>query len=163
MMLPILQAPDDRLRQVAEPLPARAYDYNINHKEAIQNLRATFEGTPNCIGLAANQLGLPWRVIVVDVSRQRSDIYLMVNPVITKASEDQQAVRDGCMSIRNGKWFAQTRRPKRLTVEWIDPEDGEPRRQKFAGLIAAVIHHEIDHLNGVLFTDSLAAKPGEAP
>lgn len=151
MIKPIIQAPDTRLRRVAAALP------EVHHETVVQDLLDTFMETRDCIGLAATQIGEPWRVIVVDVTPRRTETYLMVNPVITRASDDMQAVRDGCMSVRNGKWFQQTRRPKRIAVEWRDAETGLPRRQKFSGLIAAAVHHEVDHLEGILFTDRIAA------
>jgi peptide deformylase len=79
----------------------------------------------------------------------------MVNPTILKLSSDLQLVRDGCMSVDHGQRFAQTKRPKRLLVEWRDPLTWELKRQKFTGLMAACIHHEIDHLDGILFVDRI--------
>jgi peptide deformylase len=164
MMLPILQAPDDRLRQVAAPVDFADFStVEALLPVAVEDLRDTFAGTPNCIGLAATQLGIGMRLIIVDTSRTRSQTRLMINPVITKASTDMQMVRDGCLSVQRGKWFAITRRPKRIEVAWHD-EKGGGHWQKFNGTLAAAIHHEIDHLNGVLFTDKLAAtSSGERP
>lgn len=155
-VLPILQAPDQRLRQVAVDVPVVDGRITDTHAPLLADVRETFAATTgHCIGLAATQLGIPFRIIIVDVSRRRVDPCLMVNPVIVKASDQQQPVNDGCMSIDNGRTFARTYRPKRITVEWIDPHDG-PKKQKFMGLLAAAIHHEVDHLNGVLFTDRVA-------
>jgi peptide deformylase len=154
----ILQSPDDRLRVVAEPFPERVEDYHPSHLSAIADLLDTFAATTNCIGLAATQIGCPWRVIVVDVTERRGELYVMVNPVIVKASEDLQLVNDGCMSVYNGRRRYNTKRPKRITVEWTDRRHNQQRKQKFSGLLAAVIHHEIDHLNGVLFTDHVDEK-----
>lgn len=161
MKLPILQVPDERLRKVAEPV--NFSDFSTAEARlpvAVQDLRDTFAATPNCIGLAANQLGIGMRILIVDTTKTRSQTWLMVNPIITKASADQQMVRDGCMSIEHGTKFEYTKRPKRIEVEWQD-EHGTNHWQKFNGVIAACIHHEIDHLNGVLFTDKLALNGGE--
>ena len=153
----IIQAPDPHLRVIAQSITTHGEHFNEHYKTVVADLEDTFKDTENCIGLAATQLGHPWRVIIVDVSRRRTETYVMVNPVITKMSDDLQTVRDGCMSINNGQTHRDTKRPKRIVVEWVDPETWMSRRQKFTGLIAAAIHHEIDHLDGVLFTDRIAA------
>lgn len=147
MKLDIIQEPDARLHQRAEEMR----QVHAAH-QVIGDLIDTFWAANDCIGLAAPQIGHPYRVIIVDVTERHTDTYLMVNPVITKESEDQQRVLDGCMSVSFGKKHLQTRRPKRITVSWVD-RDGLRRAQKFSGIMAACIHHEIDHLNGVLFMD----------
>jgi peptide deformylase len=154
MIQPIIQAPDTRLHVVAQPLPEAL---ELQHRQAVKDLIDTFDDTRDCIGLAATQLGLNWRVIVVDITPRRSETYMMINPVIVKMSEDLQVVRDGCMSISFGKKHANTKRPKRLIVEWRDPIDGSLQKQKFSGLLAAAVHHEVDHLDGVLFVDRIVA------
>ena len=151
----ILQMPHPTLRQAAQPFSDQYSDWTQEHVTVLKDLCDTFAETDNCIGLAANQIGHLWRAIVVDVTPARTEPYVMVNPVITKASEDCQLVRDGCMSIFEGKRHANTKRPKRIAVEWLDPKTLEPRKQKFTGLLAAAIHHEVDHLNGVLFIDHI--------
>lgn len=155
MIRPILQAPDSRLHIVANMMP-----FPEQAKEVVQDLTDTFNDTSGCIGLAATQLGLPWRAIIVDVTQARTETYVMVNPVIVKMSEDLQEVNDGCMSVAYGKKRAKTKRPKRITVVWTDPVTEQPKRQKFSGLLAACIHHEIDHLDGVLFVDRILASRG---
>jgi peptide deformylase len=154
MIRPIIQAPDTRLNVVAHEIPQQV---QLHHKGAIQDLVDTFNDTDHCIGLAATQIGHRWRVIVVDVSIRRDETYVMVNPVIVKKSDDLQLVRDGCMSVSFGKKFANTKRPKRIIVEWRDSIDFSLKKQKFSGLIAAAIHHEIDHLDGILFVDRIIA------
>lgn len=150
MIRTIIQAPDDRLRTVAvDPLLGMQSE---QLGQLIEDLRDTFRATRNCIGLAATQIGYPFRVVIVDVTPARRESYLMIDPVIEKASDDLQLVNDGCMSIDSGQRRGYTKRPKRIVVRWID-ETLQTRRQKFTGLIAACIDHEIDHLNGVLFTD----------
>lgn len=156
----ILQVPDLRLREVAKPVDFSDLSTREVHLPvAIEDLRDTFAETPRSIGLAATQLGIPLRLIIVDTTKSRSQTWLMVNPAIVKASSEMQRVNDGCMSIDDGRRFAITERPKRIEVEWQD-EAGKQHWQKFNGTLAACIHHEIDHLNGVLFTDKLADKPG---
>lgn len=152
MMRSIIQAPDDRLRKVAAPLPPLTIETADLWRSVADDLRDTFAMTMNCLGLAAVQIDLPWRAIIVDTSSGRRDTFLMINPVITKTSRELQSVRDGCMSVERGTKFAQTFRPKRLIVEWFT-RDGRPRRQGFNGLLAAAIHHEVDHLDGILYLD----------
>lgn len=151
MILPILQSPDERLRLISEVVVEPRFE---SFKRFVVDLRETFAATPNCIGLAAIQLGLPLRVIIVDVTPSRCDTYLMINPEIVNPSDKLQLVNDGCMSVKHGRFRSQTKRPKRLGVTWID-ENCDRRHQKFSGLIAACIHHEVDHLNGILFTDRI--------
>ena len=154
MIREILQVPDERLRTLALPLPSPKVD--DRRKEVAQDLRDTFAATEHCIGLAATQLGHRWQGIIVDVTPRRTETYVMLNPRIVKISNDLQMIYDGCMSIRHGQKHAYTRRPKRLTIEWED-EAGDLHRQKFTGLLAACIHHELDHLYGILFTDRIVA------
>jgi peptide deformylase len=104
--------------------------------------------------LAANQLGHGWRAIIIDITPGRRETRLMINPVITKTGVAEQRVNDGCMSVFFGKTRGYTYRPKQITVEWFDVAM-DKHRWKFSGISAAVIHHEIDHLNGVLFMDRL--------
>lgn len=157
MKLPILQVPDERLRRVAAAVDFSDFTtVEVKLPNAIDDMRETFAATAGCVGLAATQLGIELRVIIFDTTKSRSQTCVMVNPVVVKASEDTQSVRDGCMSIDHGRRFVYTRRPKRIEVEWQDAAGGK-HWQKYNGLLAAVIHHEIDHLNGVLFTDKLAS------
>ena len=145
MIRTILQHPDEALRQVS----AEIHDLAEAHRIA-EDLTHTFEATLNCIGLAAPQIGERYRVILVDITRRNFDRYIMVNPVITRTSADMQRVNDGCLSVERGRKRLSTKRPKRITVEWTDLQ----AKQNFSGLIAACIHHEVDHLNGKLFIDS---------
>jgi peptide deformylase len=153
MIREIIQHPDERLRQIAAPVPQAMTDKHLN---AAIDLAETFMHTPNCYGLAATQLGIPLRIIVVDISPSRCDTVVMFNPVIEQASHDLQQVQDGCKSVKSGTLFETTKRPKRLTVTWLDVM-GHPKRRKFTGLIAACIHHEVDHLDGIIFLDRVAA------
>jgi len=155
MRLPIIQAPDDRLRVTATPFPDELED---QHKQVLTDLLDTFTATAGCLGLAANQLGHAWRAIIVDITPGRHETSLMLNPIITKMSDDRQRVNDGCMSIGNGKKRGYTYRPKRITVEWVDIA-GDKHRWKFSGLHAAVVHYEVDHLDGVLFLARLVNQP----
>lgn len=155
MKLPIIQAPDARLHIVAQEIPQPKEEHLVPLQQMVQDLQDTFDDTDNCIGLAATQLGIPWRVIIVDITPRRTETYVMVNPVFTKMSDDLQLVYDGCMSVGHGQKKAYTKRPKRIGLSWVDPTTWTVKQQKFSGLLAACIHHEIDHLDGVLFTDRI--------
>ena len=147
----IIQFPNPRLKLRSKEVDAVNGIPELDH--CIRDLMDTFQSFPRgmCIGLAAPQIGIEKRIIVVDVSLSHSDTYLMLNPVIVKES-GQQRVEDGCMSVGEGKEHYVTRRPKTIVVSWITHTYME-RKQKFSGLIAACIHHEIDHLDGLLMFD----------
>lgn len=103
------------------------------------------------IGLAANQIGITKRVIIV---LQGGQWLTLVNPRIVR-SEGEQTLRDGCMSVGYGAVFKVRTRPAFIQVEYQD-ENGVPQRRKAKGINAACIAHEIDHLDGILFTDEPA-------
>jgi peptide deformylase len=148
MVRSIIQTPNVRLK-----LRSKEVDTLCVPLQAVQDLKDTFASYAGCIGLAAPQIGIESRIIVVDVSRSRCDTYLMINPVIEKWSEELSVIEDGCMSVELGRKFITTRRPKRMTVSWFDVYSSRYLRQKFSGLIAACIHHEVDHLNGVMMME----------
>lgn len=104
------------------------------------------------LGLAANQIGIRHRIIIVN---QGGPWIAMINPVIVRA-EGEQSLREGCLSIGFGHQFLLRTRPAFIQVEYQD-EKGEPCRRKAKGLNAAVICHEVDHLDGILMTDKPAA------
>jgi len=152
MQREILQFPNPRLKLRSKEVVV------ISLLGTVTDLCDTFEAYSGCIGLAAPQIGIEERIIVVDVTPSRSDTYVMINPVIVKES-GQQRVEDGCMSVGGGKEYYTTRRPKCITVTWVTHTLVE-RKQKFSGLIAACIHHEIDHLNGMLMFERAISVQG---
>lgn len=104
----------------------------------------------NGVGLAAVQVGVLKRVVVIDLYDDKG-IYKLVNPVIVKEKGDQEC-EEGCLSFPNK--YAQVVRPMEVTVEALD-ENGKKIRVKGKGLLAQALSHEIDHLNGVLFVDKM--------
>jgi peptide deformylase len=155
MIRNIIQHPSQVLRERANEVEVDdPQDLHIAQHLA-QDLVDTFNHNPMAIGLAANQIGFLQRVIVVDITRRGVDRYVMLNPVIVKETVQTQRVADGCMSVEGGSKRATTKRPLGITVEWRDI-DGKPHKQKFRNLIAAVVHHEIEHLDGKLFIDKLS-------
>lgn len=147
-LLTVRQAPDPMLREPASAVRVMR-DQELSEAIALGGLMLQTMREWGGVGLAANQVGRLVRVIVVDLG---GEPYVMVNPRITKLSPELQLSREGCLSIEAGRRQGQVYRAKRIVVEWVD-EAGESRKQKFAGLIAAVIQHEVDHLDGVLWTD----------
>ena len=109
----------------------------------------------NGIGLAAIQIGVPKRIIVMDIAKneeKRSPLYF-VNPVIKNKNSELSTYEEGCLSVPN--YFAEIDRPKKCDVEYLD-YNGEKKILNAEGLLATCIQHEIDHLNGVLFIDYLS-------
>ena len=104
----------------------------------------------NGVGLAAVQVGVLKRVIVIDLYDENG-IYKLINPVIVKEKGDQEC-EEGCLSFPNK--YAQVVRPMEVTVEALD-ENGKKIKVKGKGLLAQALAHEIDHLNGVLFVDKM--------
>jgi peptide deformylase len=104
------------------------------------------------IGLAAPQVGVNKQVIVIDCELDKSEIppVVLINPVITKTGEQVCAIQEGCLSIP--QVFLDVVRPEVIEVSFKD-EQGRPHKLKADGLLARVIQHEIDHLNGVMFVD----------
>ena len=109
----------------------------------------------NGIGLAAIQIGVPKRIIVMDLSKKEEEKKPMyfVNPVIKNKNQNFSKYEEGCLSVPNQ--FAEIERPKTCEVEYLD-YDGEKKIIKAEGLLATCIQHEMDHLQGILFIDYLS-------
>ena len=107
------------------------------------------------IGLAAVQIGLPIRAIVIDTARDEEpkDPIRMVNPEILSRGQDMRPHEEGCLSIP--EFFAEIERPAQCRVRYVD-HGGTVQEQDFEGILSTVIQHEVDHLNGVLFIDYLS-------
>lgn len=109
----------------------------------------------NGIGLAAPQVGVLKKIIVVDTQHE-GEIYAMVNPKILQFSEETETMNEGCLSIPGVE--GDVTRAKSIRVRFNDPETGEEKELEATDLLARVIQHETDHLNGVLFVDHLSEK-----
>jgi len=142
-----------QLRKKSEPVPA----VNRRVKKLIQDLKDTLLDRSDGIGLAAPQIGVHSRVIVVHLGAKGDDDskadppLALINPEIVEAGDDEKDF-DGCLSLPG--LFADTIRPHRLQVKGLD-EWGKPFDHVFEGFDAVVVHHEIDHLDGILFIDRL--------
>ena len=123
------------------------------------DLLATMDVSPGCVGLAANQVGVAWRVFCLDVSahpktRTCHGRFVMVNPQIVQASRNEKA-REGCMSVPD--FTGDVKRATRLVVTGLLPGTGEEVRLETDAFEARALQHEIDHLDGFLFLDRVAS------
>ena len=149
--LPIIIAPDPRLKRKCKPV-ARV---DTAVRRLMDDMLETMYAAPG-IGLAAPQVGVPSRVLVVDVAKegQPPAPYRMANPEVIERSTELASYEEGCLSLP--EQFAPVERALRCRVRYLDHE-GELRELAAEGLLATCLQHEIDHLDGVLFVDHLSA------
>jgi peptide deformylase len=149
-ILPVLVAPDARLKVVSKPV--EAVDAEV--RRLMDDLLETMYDAPG-VGLAAPQVGVAKRVIVVDVAREGEDPkpLRMANPQLVTTSDETAVWEEGCLSLP--EQFADVRRPARCTVDYLD-YDGAAQRLEAEGLLATCVQHEMDHLDGVLFVDHIS-------
>jgi peptide deformylase len=145
--LTILEFPDPRLRARARPV--ETVDDEL--RRLIDDLFETMYAAPG-IGLAATQVDVHRRLLVADVSGDKSEPYALVNPEILDR-EGKTISEEGCLSVPG--YFAEVERSERVRVRYLD-RDGEERELDAEGLLAVCIQHEIDHLDGKLFVDYLS-------
>lgn len=147
---PILTAPDPFLRQVSKPVERVDDDL----RALMDDMLETMYDAPG-IGLAAIQVGVPLRVIVMDLadSEEEPQPRYFVNPEILDPSEDMSVYQEGCLSVP--EFFDEVERPARCRVRYLD-YDGVEQTLDAEGLLATCIQHEMDHLEGVLFIDHLS-------
>ncbi|MCG8382136.1 MAG: peptide deformylase [Gammaproteobacteria bacterium] len=145
--LDILIYPDPRLRQVAKPVD----HVDDNVQQLVDNMFETMYRAPG-IGLAATQVNVHKRIIVIDVSEDKSEPRVFINPEITEAI-GEQTMPEGCLSVPS--FYEEVVRADAITVNALD-QNGEHFTLQAEGLLAVCIQHEIDHLNGKLFTDHLS-------
>lgn len=147
---PILTIPDPVLRKLAAPV--ERVDDEL--RRLIDDMLATMYDAPG-IGLAAPQIGISRRLIVMDPSKddQPKTPMVMLNPEILDRSEEVRTHEEGCLSIP--EFTAEIERPAKTRVAYIDPE-GKKQEAELGGIWSTLVQHEIDHLNGVLFIDYLS-------
>jgi len=147
---PILIHPDPRLKKVAEPVT----EVTDEIRRLADDMLETMYDAPG-IGLAAPQIGVMRRLIVMDCVKEADQAprpMALINPEITWSSEERAVYEEGCLSIP--EQYAEVERPAEVTVRWVTPR-GETAEETFDGLWATCVQHEIDHLNGKLFIDYL--------
>ena len=149
-LLPIIETPDPLLRQISAPI--ETVDDAV--RALVADMFDTMYAAPG-IGLAAIQVGVPKRVIVMDISREEGvrEPRYFVNPEIVWASEELVSYEEGCLSIP--EVYDEVERPARVKLRYLN-YDGEPVEEDAEGLFAVCIQHEMDHLEGVLFIDHLS-------
>ena len=157
-VLRILEVPDTGLRAVAKPVDVvddRVRTFAADMFETMYAARG--------IGLAATQVGILERIVVIDLQERENEAdeksdpvrnpHTFINPELVAVSDDTAIYNEGCLSIP--EQYAEVERPARCTVQWLD-ERGTRQQEEFDGLMATCLQHEIDHLNGVLFIDHIS-------
>lgn len=149
--LQIIEAPNPALRTVSKPVAKVDDTLRKLMDDMVETMYAAFG-----IGLAAIQVGVPKRVIVLDLSMEDEPKkpQFFANPEVTWTSAEVGVYEEGCLSVP--EHYAEVERPKACRVKFLDYQ-GEMREIEAEGLLATCIQHEIDHLNGVLFIDHISA------
>ena len=147
---PIIALPDKRLRLMSESVARIDEDV----RKLVADMFETMYDAPG-VGLAAVQVGVPKRVVTIDATRgeEEKQPIALINPEIVWSSEEKIAHEEGCLSIP--EYLDEVERPERVKVRFLDLE-GRAHELDADGLLARVVQHEIDHINGVLFIDHLS-------
>jgi len=152
---PIVEVPDPRLRQISSPVEEVTHEV----RSLVADMFETMYAAPG-IGLAAIQVGVPKRILVIDLQEPEEeggepvrDPRVFINPEILASSDQEVPYTEGCLSVPDQ--FADVDRPDRIRARWLDL-DGKPQEQEIEGLLATCLQHEMDHLNGILFIDHLS-------
>ena len=150
-VLPIIVAPDPRLKRIAEPVAK----VDAEMRRLMDDMLETMYKAPG-IGLAAPQVGVLKRVIMIDLAREdeKPQPLRMANPELIWVSDEDAVYNEGCLSLP--EHYADVTRPAAIKVRYIDHEN-EIRELEADGLLATCIQHEMDHLEGILFVDHLTA------
>ena len=147
-LLTILEFPDQRLRKIAKPV--ETFDDSI--KTLVKDMTETMYDA-NGVGLAATQVDVHQRVIVIDTSDERDQAQVFINPEITVLDDAVYTYQEGCLSVPGN--YAKVERAEAITVKALD-ENGDAFELEAEGLLAICIQHELDHLKGTLFIDYLS-------
>jgi peptide deformylase len=146
----IIKLPDPRLRLVSEPVGT--IDDGI--RRLVDDMFETMYDAPG-IGLAAIQVGVPQRVVTIDLEKKQGEKEprVLLNPEVIWSSEEKGTYEEGCLSIP--EYYEEVERPARVKVRYLSL-DGSTQELEADGLLATCLQHEIDHVNGVLFIDHLS-------
>ena len=154
-LLPIIETPDPLLRQISAPI--ETVDDAV--RALVADMFDTMYAAPG-IGLAAIQVGVPRRLLVIDLQEPEEeggdpvrDPRVFINPEILEASDTFQVYSEGCLSVPDQ--YAEVERPDRIRARWLD-EKGEIHEEELDGLLGICLQHEMDHLEGILFIDHLS-------
>ena len=152
---PIVEVPDPRLRQISSPV--EKVDDEV--RALIADMFETMYAAPG-IGLAAIQVGVPKRILVIDLQEPEEEEgppvrkpLVFINPMILEGSQDMKIYNEGCLSVP--ETYAEIERPASIRASWMD-RDGRIHEERIDGMLATCLQHEMDHLEGVLFIDHLS-------
>lgn len=150
-LLPIITAPDPRLKRVADPVA----EVDAEIRRLMDDMLSTMYNAPG-VGLAAPQVGVLKRVIVIDVAREGEDPapYCMANPTLEWVSDHDGTYEEGCLSLP--EHYAEVVRPAEIRMSYLD-RDNQRCDLSAEGLLATCLQHEMDHLEGILFVDHISA------
>jgi len=151
-ILKVLEIPNPRLRCTAQPVANVSEDI----RRLMDDMAETMHALSNAVGLAAIQVGVEHRVIVINAEKEDGGpqfLYKMANPEVVWASEDRSTSMEGCFSVPEA--YAEVERAAVVHATYLD-ENNQPQKVEATGVLATCIQHEIDHLNGVLFIDYLS-------
>lgn len=154
-ILPILESPDPRLRTISTPV--ETIDGTL--QTLIDDMFETMYAAPG-IGLAAIQVGVAKRLLVIDLQEPEEEggdpvrtPRVFINPEVIETSEEMQSYNEGCLSVPDQ--YADVERPAVIRARWLD-RDGKAHDEQLDGLLAVCLQHEMDHLQGILFIDHLS-------
>jgi peptide deformylase len=154
---PIIEAPDPILRQISSPVEAITPEIQT----LIDDMFETMYAAPG-IGLAAIQVGVPKRILVMDLQDPVEEggepvrnPMVFINPEILRSSETPRPYNEGCLSVPDQ--YAEVDRPDSVRARWLD-RDGKVHEEEIEGMLATCLQHEMDHLEGVLFIDYLSRR-----
>ena len=154
-ILSIIEAPDPRLK--IKSTPVEAVDDDV--RSLVADMFATMYKAPG-IGLAAVQVGVAKRLLVIDLQEKDEetgttirDPLVFINPVLSEPAEEMAIYNEGCLSVP--EQYADVERPASIRAQWLD-EQGKAHDKRLEGMLATVIQHEMDHLEGILFIDHLS-------
>lgn len=148
-ILNILEFPDPRLRTIAKPVDV--VDDSI--RQLVDDMFETMYDAPG-IGLAATQVNVHKRVVVMDLSEDKSEPRVFINPEFVSLTDEMDQYQEGCLSVPG--FYENVDRPQKVRIKALD-RDGQPYELIAEGLLAVCIQHECDHLNGKLFVDYLSS------
>jgi peptide deformylase len=155
-MKEIIQKGDNILRQVAPEVPIEEIT-SPKIQTLLTEMKETLSHEGDGVALAAPQIGTSLRIFIISpaayssISEEPLENYIFINPKITKKSFDKKSMEEGCLSVRG--WYGKVKRASRVTIKALN-ENGEEFEIKSTGVLAQAFQHEIDHLDGILFTDS---------
>jgi peptide deformylase len=147
-LLPIICYPDTRLHKIAKPVK----EFDDRLKKIVADMAHTMYEAPG-VGLAATQVDIHERIIVIDVSDSRAELKVLINPEIIWQSDEVKTWREGCLSVPD--YFDELERPDKVRIKAFD-ENGVDFEIEAEGLLSVCILHEMDHLEGKVFVDYLS-------